>query len=88
VRQGAKVTVKEVSIRSVKKIGNDLAATAEFSYQCQWVVTARVQHLQHVHHRQNIYNGIIKIKINEDRWKIEDIALKSEDRVIIAGAAG
>ncbi|KPK28942.1 MAG: hypothetical protein AMJ61_00080 [Desulfobacterales bacterium SG8_35_2] len=88
VRQGAKVTVQEVSIYSVKKIDDNMAGMAEFEYECKWAVTARVQHLQHVHHRKNIYDGIIKIKANEDRWKIEDIALRSEDRVIIPGAAG
>ena len=88
VRTGAEVTVREVKVLSVKQVGEGSNPTDGFSYESKWAVTARVRHLQHVHHRQNIYSGIIKIKIDERSWKIVAIELLSEDRVIIPGSAG
>jgi hydrogenase/urease accessory protein HupE len=88
VRTGGEVTVREVSVLSAKPIGENFSPEGGFSYETQWAVIARVRHLQHVHHRQNIYNGIIRIKIDEKSWKIAAIELLSEDRVIIPGSAG
>ena len=45
-----------------------------FSYDCRWAVTARVQHLQHVHHRQNIYNGVLTLQSEGGRWKIAGVS--------------
>jgi hypothetical protein len=88
VRTGGEVTVREVKVLSARQVGEDADAVRGFSYESKWAVTARVRHLQHVHHRQNIYNGIIRIKIDERSWKIAAIELLSEDRVIIPGSAG
>jgi hypothetical protein len=44
--------------------------------------------LQHVHHRQNIYSGVLTIKVDDEKWKIDRVALLSEDRVIIPWRAG
>lgn len=82
-REGAEVTVRDVS---VLEIGEplDLADSGQgFAYDCRWVVTARVRHLQHVHHRQNIYNGLLTLKVDDDRWKISGVELESEDRVVV-----
>ena len=88
VRTGGEVTVREVRVLSVKQVGEGSNPSDGFSYESKWAVTARVRHLQHVHHRQNIYSGIIKIKVDERSWKIAAIELLSEDRVIIPGSAG
>ncbi len=88
VRQGAEVKVKNVSILSVGDIISGTNPNDGYSYQSKWTVTARVRHLQHVHHRRNIYSGILKVKIEDDRWKIASIELISEDREIIPGSAG
>jgi hydrogenase/urease accessory protein HupE len=88
VRQGAEVTVKDVSVVSVGETVTGTNAADGFSYQCKWVVTARVKHLQHVHHRQNIYSGVLTIKVDDEKWKIDRVALLSEDRVIIPWRAG
>jgi len=82
-REGAQVTVRDVRLISLGDEVEGNSPEEGFAYTCRWVVTARVQHLQHVHHRQNIYNGILKIRIDEDRWKIFDVELKSEERVIL-----
>ena len=81
-RQGAKITVKDVSVISVDAAKSGMAASQSFTYPCKWVVTARVQHLKHIHDRQNIYLGELTIGIEDDRWKITQLVLKNEERVI------
>jgi hypothetical protein len=72
----------------VQKVGallEDSAVGDAFAYDVEWVVTARVRHLQHVHHRRNIYTGVLKIRAEGGKWKLEQVDLKSEDRSIVAG---
>jgi len=82
-RQGTKVTIRSVS---VLKIGEPVEGVTEgegFSYNCRWAVVARVQHLQHVHHRQQIYSGVLTLRAEDGRWKIAGVELHSEDRVVL-----
>ena len=81
-RQGAQVTVKTVQVKSVDEVLSGVQSHTAFTYPCQWVVTARVKHLQHVHDRQNIYLGELTIGIEDDRWKITKLVLKNEERII------
>jgi hypothetical protein len=82
-RQGAEVTVKEVSVVSVEApIALD-SSDGSLTYPCKWIVTARVRHWQHVHDRQNIYLGTLAIQVENDRWKISDLELLSEEREIV-----
>lgn len=83
-REGAEVMVRDVTVVSVNDRQGALAEQKEFAYPCQWVVTARVRHLQHIHNRQNIYVGELTIRIEGDRWKIADLKLKSEEQVILS----
>jgi len=81
-RQGATVTVKDVSVISLDSAKSDMMGGQSFTFPCKWVVTARVKHLKHIHDRQNIYLGELTIGIEDDRWKIVQLVLKSEERVI------
>jgi hydrogenase/urease accessory protein HupE len=81
-RQGAKVTVKDVTVLSLDPANSNRDEEQAFTFPCKWVVTARVQHLKHIHDRQNIYLGELTIGIEDDRWKITRLVLKSEERVI------
>jgi hypothetical protein len=81
-RQGAKVTVRQVQVKSVHEVLSKSRSNTSFTYPCQWVVTARVKHLKHVHDRQNIYLGELTIGIQDDQWKITKLVLKNEERVI------
>ena len=81
-RQGAQVTVKAVQVKSVDGVLSKSQSNKSFTYPCQWVVTVRVKHLQHVHDRQNIYLGELTIGIEDDRWKITKLVLKNEERII------
>jgi hydrogenase/urease accessory protein HupE len=82
-REGAEVTVRDVNVVDVGDSAESTNSETDFSYACRWVVTARVRHLQHVHHRQNIYNGNLTIRADGDRWKIARVELTSEDRVVL-----
>jgi hydrogenase/urease accessory protein HupE len=82
-REGAEVTVRDVSVVEVDDSARGTDGEESFSYACRWIVTARVRHLQHVHHRQNIYNGNLTIRVDGDRWKIAQVELTSEDRVVL-----
>jgi hypothetical protein len=88
VRQGAEVAVRDVSVVNVGDLIDGTNPRDGFSYQSKWTVTARVKHLQHIHYRKNIYSGILKIKVEDDLWKISHIELQSEDRMIVPGSKG
>jgi hypothetical protein len=81
-REGAEVTVRDVSVMEVDAaIGT---AGNAFTYPCEWVVTARVRHLQHIHNRRNVYAGELTIRVEDDRWKIARLDLLSEERVVLS----
>jgi len=82
-REGAVVTVRDVSVVEVDDSARGSDNEAGFSYPCRWIVTARVRHLQHVHHRQNIYSGNLTIRVDDERWKIAGVELTSEERVVL-----
>lgn len=81
-REGAKVVVRDVR---VVEVGDPAAGAGaqDFAYECTWRVVARVSHLKHVHHRQNLYRGILTLQVDEDRWKISGLELLSEDRSVV-----
>ncbi len=83
-REGAEVKVKDVRVISVDASSAFDSADGSSTYPCKWVVTARVKHWQHIHDRQNIYVGTLSIRVEEDRWKIDDLELSSEEREIVA----
>jgi hypothetical protein len=83
-RQGTEVTVRDVSVVDIGEPVEEAAGTGTFAYDCRWVVTSRVRHLQHIHHRQNIYGGVLTLTVDGDRWKIADVDLTSEDRVLLS----
>lgn len=86
VRQGSEVTVQNVSVLKVSDTGQDTAGIPDqFAYEAQWVVTARVRHLQHVHHRKNLYTGVLTIRVTDKKWKVQRVELKSEKRTVIPG---
>ena len=83
-RQGAEVTVKDVNVVSAQAPVATDSADGTFTSACQWVVTARVKHWRHIHDRQNGYLGRVGIRVENDRWKISQIELLSEEREIVA----
>lgn len=81
-RQGTQVTVRVVQVNSVDPVLTGSQSQSSFTYPCQWSVTSRVKHFQHIHDRHNIYLGELTIGIEDNRWKITKLVLKNEERVI------
>jgi len=86
-REGTEVTVRDVAVLEIGEPLEEAAGSGAFAYQCRWVVTSRVRHLQHIHHRQNVYGGRLTLVADGDRWKIAGIDLTSEDRVVVPAPA-
>jgi hypothetical protein len=82
-REGSEVTVKDVRVISVEASNAVNSVDESYSYPCKWAVTARVKHWKHTHHRQNTYVGTLTLLVEDDRWKIGDIELLSEEREVV-----
>ena len=82
-REGTEVTVRNVSVLEIGEPLDGSGAEEGFAYNCRWEVIARVRHLQHVHHRQNIYNGVLTLRPEGGHWKIARVELYSEDRAVV-----
>lgn len=94
-REGAEVTVRKVEVLDIGEPGGGeqgaprggVGGSGTFqavAYDCRWVVTARVRHLQHVHHRRNVYAGVLTLRVDGERWKIAGVELHSEDREVVS----
>jgi len=83
VRAGTEVTIRGVNVLEIGEPIEDMTSGEGFSYDCRWSVVARVQHIQHVHHRRNTYNGVLTLRPIEGRWKIAGVKLLSEDREVV-----
>lgn len=83
-REGASVEVRHVS---VQKVGAPMISGADIpAYLCRWTVTAKVTHWQHSHQRRNVYEGDLRLAVENDRWKLEAIDLRSEEREVVPGS--
>jgi hypothetical protein len=82
-RQGTVVTIRSVDVLEIGEPVEGMKTEDGYSYDCRWAVVARVQHLQHVHHRQQIYSGVLTLQADQGRWKIGGVELHSEDRVVL-----
>jgi hypothetical protein len=82
-RQNAKITVRDVRVVSINSLKSAYKSDRSYTYPCNWVVTARVKHLKHIHDRQNIYFGDITIRVEDNKWKITKLVLRREEREIL-----
>jgi hydrogenase/urease accessory protein HupE len=82
-RQGTEVTIRGVNVLEIGEPTDVATAAGGYSYDCRWAVVARVQHLQHVHHRRQIYGGVLTLRAEEGRWKVAGVELHSEDRIVL-----
>lgn len=86
LREGSKVTVKEVTLGDLGSSLSEGTSTEGMRYPATWTVTAQVKHLKHIHYRKNKYTGTIALKSIDNTWKISEITLISEDRQVIASS--
>jgi hypothetical protein len=78
--EGAKSMIERVDVRTVKQI-KDLEDGA-FSVSANWDVYGSVSHWEHTHYRCNSYRAIVTIIPTQDYWKITNIEIMDEERVL------
>jgi hypothetical protein len=83
-RQGASVAVKQVEVQDVGTPRT--SETQDPAYPCRWTVTAKVTHWQHSHERRNMYEGDLKLAVEDGRWKLAALNLNSEEREVVPGS--
>jgi hydrogenase/urease accessory protein HupE len=83
MRAGTEITIRGVNVLEIGEPGEGMTGERGYSYDCRWAVVARVQHLQHVHHRRNVFNGVLTLRADKGRWKISGVELHSEEREVV-----
>ena len=78
-RGGARANVDEVVINEVSNIVEDGGI---YTADVGWKVGGSVSHFGHTHYRQNNYVAKVSFRIVEDSWKITDIELLDEERIL------
>jgi hypothetical protein len=79
-RGGARARIDEVEILDI----NSIESTNEggLSINATWKVSGSVNHYGHTHYRQNVSNANISISQFEGAWKIREIDLLDEQRIL------
>jgi hypothetical protein len=79
-RGGARARIDEVEILDI----NSIETTKEggLKINATWKVSGSVNHYGHTHYRQNVSNAIIHISSVESVWKIMNIEIIDEQRIL------
>jgi hypothetical protein len=79
-RGGARARVDSVEVEKVAQvIANDRGG---FTVRATWKVSGAVSHFGHTHYRQNRYQAAVDLQAIEGFWKIIDIELIDEKRLL------
>ena len=54
----------------------------DYGIETSWTINGSVSHFGHMHYRQNSYRAIIWIVPNEDNWKIREMEIIEETRLL------
>jgi hypothetical protein len=79
-RGGARAKVDQVEVHEVRNITRQ--ADDAFAVDAVWTVNGSVIHFGHTHYRQNRYHAIVSILQDGDTWKIYQINLLDEQRLL------
>lgn len=79
-RGGARARVDEVDILNIHDIGR--SDDTGFIVDAEWTVGGSVSHFGHTHYRQNRYRAKVWIMPVDGTWKIKDIELIDERRLL------
>jgi hypothetical protein len=79
-RGGARAKVDQVQVLEVRNITRQ--ADDAFAVDAVWTVNGSVIHFGHKHYRQNRYHAIVRILQDGDTWKIYQINLLDEQRLL------
>jgi len=77
---GARVKVKQVEL--VEMTPEESSDTDGFVAKCKWNVRGSVGHWGHIHQRTNQYEARIHVEVVDGEWKITDLELLQEERVL------
>jgi hypothetical protein len=77
---GARVRVRQVELLDV--IAQESAEPGTLRYRTRWNATGSVGHWGHTHLRTNSYDALISLNRPGNHWKIADINIIEEQRVI------
>ncbi len=79
-RGGAKAKVNAVEILEVFGVKSGL--DDNFGIEVEWKINGSVSHFGHMHYRQNRYRAIIWIRPENGNWKIENMEMLDEERLM------
>ena len=79
-RGGARANVDEVDILSVNRVKK--LADDGFVTDAAWTVSGSVSHFGHTHYRRNQYQALVTFIMDGASWKITDIELLAEKRLL------
>lgn len=79
-RGGARASIDKVIINNIEDI--DRTEKNTYTAKTVWMVNGSVGHFGHTHYRRNWYNALITFTIVDDSWKIKDIELIEEKRIL------
>ncbi len=80
-RGGARANVDDVEILSV----NGVSRTPDgkgFIADARWIVSGSVSHFGHTHYRRNQFHALVAFEIDDNSWKIRNIELIEEERLL------
>ena len=79
-RGGAKAKVNDVEVLDVYDIQS--GPNNDYGIEVEWKINGSVSHFGHMHYRQNRYRAIIWILPDNGNWKIENIEMLDEERLM------
>lgn len=79
-RGGARANVDDVEILSILTVTN--SKTGGFSADAVWTVSGSVSHFGHTHYRRNKNHARVIFVVDDGFWKIKDIELIDEKRLL------
>jgi hypothetical protein len=79
-RGGARARVDGVEVLEVRSVRRDGAGG--FRVDATWTVSGSVNHFGHVHYRQNRYDAAVHIIAVDGAWKIREIEVLDERRLL------
>ena len=79
-RGGARANVDEVKIEAINRIKN--TGDNSFAADAAWTVSGSVNHFGRTHYRRNYYHAMVTLVADKGSWKIKDIELIDEKRLL------
>ena len=79
-RGGLRANVDEVTIVNAGEVNR--ISSDQYTTDLQWLVSGSVNHFGHTHYRRNFNHARVTFGIVDDTWKIIDIEIIEEERLL------